>query len=94
MATLHLVRTSAYSDNLLALCIDVCQTDDSIIFVDDGCYNLTHSLIHDELIQQLNLYFIAAHGKARNMKNADLTAIELDALLSMSFSHNNVITWQ
>ncbi len=45
MSTLHLVRKSAFTTNDFAQCLSVLDHQDAIVLMDDGCYNLNHSLM-------------------------------------------------
>ena len=47
MATLHIVRQSAFTSNYFAQCIAVLGNNDVIAFIDDGCYNMQHNLINN-----------------------------------------------
>lgn len=95
MNTLHLVRTSAFADQQLALCQKVIQDNDTLILMDDGCYNVNH-IIFNQIAKQnkVNTLIVEQHAKARNISNSSANLIDLATLLALSFSHNNVITWQ
>lgn len=103
MAILHLVRTSAFNDQQLALCIEALNKNDGLILLDDGIYNLKHpSLVS---AQQLcnKLFFIDEHAKARgfdmniesNTKNiTPISPISMAKLVELIFDFKASITWQ
>lgn len=97
MAMLHIVRTSGFNNNALAQCLDTTLPQDSILLIDDGCYNLQHPLLLELLLQQTDIkcFYIGLHATARTQLNpADVFAeISLDDVNELIFTHNNSITW-
>jgi len=94
MSILHLMRTSAYQHDDLAQCLQVFNDQsDAIVLIDDGCYNLTHSLL--ATINHKTLFVINEHCAARaiNVSSAQ-AAISLAQLTELFFSYDSVITWQ
>jgi tRNA 2-thiouridine synthesizing protein B len=66
--------------------------------MDDGCYNLKHSLL-ESLINRvdglININVIAMHAKARALGLiAAVNAIEMSDVVELTFKHDKVITWQ
>ena len=66
--------------------------------MDDGCYNLQHTLL-DNLINRVNgsisINVIAKHAKARALQiKATVNAIAMSDVIDLTFKHNKVITWQ
>jgi tRNA 2-thiouridine synthesizing protein B len=66
--------------------------------MDDGCYNLKHSLL-ESLIKRvddlININIIAMHAKARALGLITaVNAIEMSDLVELTFKHDKVITWQ
>lgn len=102
MATLHIVRQSAFNSNDFFQCLQVICNDDVIVFIDDGCYNLTHNLINSiessTLFsnQSIQLKVIEQHAKARAIAiNEKVFAkITMSDLVSLTFKNDRVITWQ
>jgi len=98
MSTLHLVRQSAFATNDFAQCLSVLDHQDSIILMDDGCYNLKHALM-DSLIKRvdgtINIHVISSHAKARAIETiTTIDHIEMKDVVELTFNHNKVITWQ
>ena len=97
MSTLHLVRQSAFTNNDFAQCINVLGEDDAIVLMDDGCYNLKHALL-DTLLNSVattQLSVITSHARARALEiQESVNSIEMPALVALTFTHNQVITWQ
>jgi len=94
MSILHLVRTSAYQHDDLAQCLQLFNDQiDAIVLIDDGCYNLTHSLLAN--IEKKNIFAIYEHCDARAMiVSSNQEAISLAQLTKLFFSYDSVITWQ
>ncbi|MCJ8296296.1 MAG: sulfurtransferase complex subunit TusB [Colwellia sp.] len=98
MSTLHLVRQSAFASNDFAQCLSVLDHQDSVVLMDDGCYNLKHSLM-DSLIKRVdgsvNINVITSHAQARAIEIiAAVNAIEMSDVVELTFTHKKVITWQ
>ena len=102
MATLHIVRQSAFNTNDFCQCLQVLGNEDVIVFIDDGCYNLRHSLIEsidsDTLFsnKSIQLKVIAQHANARSIvvNEAVVAKITMDDLVLLTFENDRVITWQ
>ena len=98
MSTLHLVRQSAFASNDFAQCLSVLDHQDSVVLMDDGCYNLKHPLM-DSLIKRVdgsvNINVVVSHDQARAIEiiNA-VKAIEISDVVELTFTHKKVITWQ
>ncbi|KGJ87648.1 sulfurtransferase complex subunit TusB [Colwellia psychrerythraea] len=98
MSTLHLVRQSAFATNDFAQCLSVLDHQDSIVLMDDGCYNLKHSLM-DSLIKRvdgtININVISSHAQARAIETlTEINHIEMSDVVELTFNHKKVITWQ
>ena len=91
MSILHLVRTSAYQNDDLAQCLQVCAPTDSIILLDEGCYNLTHPLLSNI---SASILAVEEHCTARAVNCSAQQQITIKDLTPLFFSHNSVITWQ
>jgi len=96
MSTLHLVRQSAFATNDFAQCLNVVNQNDAIVLMDDGCYNVNHTLINN-LLKQVgdNINLVASHAKARAIEaNKMIKLIEMTDVVTLTFIHSKVITWQ
>lgn len=106
MSTLHLVRQSAFTSNDFQQCLSVLGEQDSIVLMDDGCYNLKHPLM-DSLVKQvnnvvssavnrkINISVILTHAQARAIETmAMVSYIGMADVVALTFNHNKVITWQ
>jgi tRNA 2-thiouridine synthesizing protein B len=98
MSMLHLVRTSAFKTDDFQQCLNVVQTTDTIVLLDDGCYNLTHDLWKEALnkIGLPSLYIVEAHAQARAIivdKNR-INTLSLDALITLICETTKSVTWQ
>ncbi len=101
MTTLHIVRQSAFNTTDFSQCLQVLCNEDVIVFIDDGCYNLTHPLLdniddHIDRSKNIQLNVIDQHAKARAITiNENLfTRITMNNLVSLTFESDRVITWQ
>jgi len=97
MATLHIVRQSAFNTDDFSQCLQVLGNNDVIVFIDDGCYNLQHNLIQSiDSNKNIQLNVIEQHAKARAIavNEEALTKITMNNLVSLTFENDRVITWQ
>jgi len=97
MATLHIVRQSAFNTNDFSQCLQVLGNEDVIVFIDDGCYNLQHNLINNiDDNKNIQLKVIEQHANARAIIiNEDVFAkTTMTDLVSLTFESDRVITWQ
>lgn len=98
MTTLHIVRQSAFSSNDLAQCISVLEPQDTIVLIDDGCYNLNHELMShliNKLDSAMQITVIGEHAKARAITPSNtIKSIEMTNVVELTFLHQKVITWQ
>ena len=98
MNTLHLVRQSAFSTNDFAQCLSVVDHQDTIVLMDDGCYNLKHSLM-DNLIKRIDdtiiICVVTSHAQARAVESIiAVSNIKMADVVELTFTHKKVITWQ
>ncbi|MFT6690292.1 MAG: tRNA 2-thiouridine synthesizing protein B [Colwellia sp.] len=97
MAMLHLIRNSGFNSNALTQCLDMILPQDSILLIDDGCYNFNHTLLLRTLTEQqdITLYFISQHAIARAQcpNNKLFIPITLTQVVALLFKHDNSITW-
>ena len=97
MPTLHIVRQSAFSSDDFAQCLQVLRNNDVIVFIDDGCYNVHHPLIHTiNRNTSIHLNVIEKHAQARGIgiDKALYTLINMNNLVQLTLTTNRVITWQ
>jgi tRNA 2-thiouridine synthesizing protein B len=96
MSTVHRERHSAIATNDFAHCFNVVNQNDAIVLMDDGCYNVNHTLINN-LLKQVgdNINLVASHAKARAIEaNKMIKLIEMTDVVTLTFIHSKVITWQ
>ncbi|MGB0938087.1 MAG: sulfurtransferase complex subunit TusB [Colwellia sp.] len=96
MSTLHIVRQSAFTSNSLKQCLQIALPGDSIVFIDDGCYCLTHPIYEQYILgASLTLNIINDHAKARGIElHKNIQAINMSDLVELTFKMDNAITWQ
>ncbi len=96
MSTLHMVRQSAFTSSSFKQCLQLALAGDCIVFIDDGCYCVTHPLF-EQLVQSgsLALYIINEQAKARGIPLHDkVEPIDMSDLVEITFKTDNAITWQ
>lgn len=95
MALLHLLRHSAFSTNEIENCLQNIKASDSIVLMDDACYNVNHQFFKILLKAcKKPVYVIDKHINARGLvipEGAQL--ISMKQLTQLVFEHNSVITW-
>jgi tRNA 2-thiouridine synthesizing protein B len=98
MSMLHLVRTSAFQTADFQECLNVVKTNDTIVLLDDGCYNLNHDLWQEALnkVALPALYIIEAHAQARavTVDKDKINTLSLDALMTLICETQKSVTWQ
>jgi tRNA 2-thiouridine synthesizing protein B len=98
MSMLHLIRTSAFQTNDFEQCLNVAQTGDTVVLLDDGCYNLSHKLWQQALtkISLSALYIIEAHAQARaiTINKEKINTLTLAALMTLICETEKSVTWQ
>ena len=96
MSTLHIVRSSGFNTNALTQCLSLVSNADSILLMDDGCYNINHPLLIELLGNrpEVSVSIIDNHAEARaQTANKLISTITLADMLELIFNHNNSITW-
>ena len=92
ISILHLVRKSAFETSDFKQCLTTLGEDDQLVLIDDGCYNLQHSLIHEV---NSDVMVIQSHAQARAIQpSTKVKFITMDDLIGLTFKYNSVITWQ
>jgi tRNA 2-thiouridine synthesizing protein B len=95
MTTLHLVRRSAFETNDFAQCLNTTTNKDCLILLDDGCYNLHHTLLKSApcavkaIKEQVLARGISVEQQANTVK-----LISMAALVELTFGYQKTITWQ
>tara|TARA_B110000091_G_scaffold177059_1_gene192183 strand:+ start:779 stop:1054 length:276 start_codon:yes stop_codon:yes gene_type:complete len=91
MTLLHLVRKSAFETSDFQQCIDTLAFGDQVVLLDDGCYNMRHTLMN----KLTEVMVIKLHADARAIRiKAGTLAISMEDLIELTFHHNSVVTWQ
>jgi len=98
MSMLHLVRTSAFQANDFEQCLQLVQKGDTIVLLDDGCYNLNHTLWQQALskVSLSALYIIEAHAQARAIAidKEKINSLSLTSLMTLICETEKSVTWQ
>lgn len=98
MTIIHLQRTSAFNSQDFEQCLLSIKPNDALVFIDDGCYNLTHNAFIEfqKLLPSVAVYHMQEHATARGIKqdNSQSTPISMAQLVELTFQYGSVITWQ
>ena len=97
MPTLHIVRQSAFTSDDFKQCLQVTRINDIIVFIDDGCYNLSHTLISTiDSKANISLNIIGKHAQARGIAIDETlyNTINMNDLVQLTLKTSRVITWQ
>ena len=71
------------------------NTNDVLVFIDDGSYASKHDSLSKYLNEKsLTAYFIDSHLEARGLKSESLTIISIDRLTQLIIANERVITWK
>lgn len=89
--TIHLVRTSAYTDNKLQLCLETLAVNDELFLLDDGVYNVNHALLNRI---DNSVYALDEHLSARAVNPGKIKIINYAELVQATVKSGKVITWQ
>ncbi|MDN3651460.1 sulfurtransferase complex subunit TusB [Thalassotalea ponticola] len=95
MAVLHIVRTSAFQDNKLNLCLGLLSNKDTLFLMDDGVYNVAHPKLLKRL-DEIDVLVIEEHLIARGIEaeQPSIALATLKDLVTLSDQADKVITWQ
>lgn len=94
MTTLHIVRQSAFVSDDFSQCINVLNYNDTVAFIDDGCYNMQHKLIKTiDINIQLQVLVKHAQSRALTINEDVFSKITMVNLVELTFSNDRVITW-
>lgn len=89
--TIHLIRTSAFADNKLQLCIDTLGVNDELFLLDDGTYNVNHALLTN---LSNPVYVLDEHLTSRAVSAGEFEVINYVDLVQATVKAGKVITWQ
>lgn len=101
MSKLHIIRASAFADSTLKNGIALLKSDDTVLLIDDGVYNLQHPILStlSNALTKHNLLVIGEHVQARGLQysssiKASITEITIDDIIDLTLSVKQSITWQ
>ncbi|REL26984.1 sulfurtransferase complex subunit TusB [Thalassotalea euphylliae] len=97
MASIHLIRNSAYSDANILTALSLLNADDLVVFIDDGVYNVSHPGIQQLLVNNIGIqvYVIEHHIQARGITApVNIEKITMANLVALTDQSTQVITWQ
>lgn len=94
---LHIIRQVSFASDLLQQCLALLKEGDAVLFIDDGCYNVTHPLMSNiiEIIGKNNVFIIDVHAQARSLSGFDnlFNSITYQQAIQLIFKQDNSITW-
>jgi len=93
LSTLHIIRTSPFATSDLSECLNILNSGDEILLVDDGCYGLSHDLLKS--LDPYSVYVIEQHLVARGLNAVEnIQTIDMKMMVELTLKHTNSITWQ
>lgn len=97
MSILHLVRSSQFQSTDFSQCLGLLASDDRLVLLDDGCYNLHHPLLvqaQEKLLPE-KIAVVTSHAQARAVVLPETTTgISMTELVHLTFISDSVVTWQ
>lgn len=98
MSILHIQRTSAFESNDFTQCVATILSDDALVFIDDGCYNINHPLFINlkEQNKRVKILHVQEHAQARGIEPlaSQSSPITMEQLVALTFTYDSSITWQ
>lgn len=97
MASIHLIRNSAYSDANVLTALSLLNANDLVVLIDDGVYNVSHPSIQQLLANNtsIEVYVIEHHIQARGIVTPyNIEQITMANLVALIDQSTQVITWQ
>jgi sulfur relay protein TusB/DsrH len=98
MKTLHIINTPQTIAGF-AITLSRCNPNDSMIFIQDGCYSLNGSAITSQLkTAQVTAYAIEDDLTARNVQfdvapDVNVNTINVDQFVDLTVQHHKTISW-
>lgn len=90
MNTLHILN-SPLSGTELAAQFALFGANDSVIFIQDGCYTLANS---SAIADKVNLYALEDDLKARNITCPDsVKVLDYPGFVDLTLAHHKTISW-
>lgn len=100
MAILHIVNKSAFTSNVAQSCLDHCNHQDSVIFIENGVFNaMTNSPLAETInsLQSSVKFFVLTEDlAARGLPNKILPGIQLidyKGFVALTIEHSPVQSW-
>jgi tRNA 2-thiouridine synthesizing protein B len=95
---LHTVNKSPFSSTLLKQCTERCETDDSILLLEDGVYGaLASHAYSQQLMKVKHCYAIKADILARGLQSEALLEhiqwISYDEFVALTIEHELLQSW-
>ncbi len=89
--TLHLIQRSPFSNSALQDCLNIIDSQDSILLMEDGVYGLQHKLLQQT---QLTTYALQEDITARGLYTKEcIKKIDYVEFVSLCSQHKHVISW-
>ena len=89
--TLHLIQRSPFSNSALQDCLNIIDSQDSILLMEDGVYGLQHKLLQQT---QLTTYALQEDITARGLHAKEcIKEIDYVEFVNLCSQHKHVISW-
>lgn len=89
---LHLIQRSPFSSSVLDDCLDIADSSDALLLMEDGVYGIQHS----DIPKDKDVYALQEDVEARGITiqaNSDIKLCNYDDFVSLTTQYNQVISW-
>lgn len=102
MSILHIVNKSAFSSNSVQTCLDHCNHQDAVIFIENGVFNAIASSPVMEIInllqaeKQVHFFVLIEDVTARGLLNKTLSNIQMvdyKGFVTLTVDHSPIQSW-
>ncbi|MBU7022790.1 MAG: sulfurtransferase complex subunit TusB [Theionarchaea archaeon] len=88
---LFIINKSPFTSRSLESCVNIAETNDVILFIEDGVYAVTSDQIHQAEQKGIKLYVLKADLEARGIQTA-LPVVDYEGFVDL-VEENTVVTW-
>ena len=94
---LHTVNKSPFQQNVLAQCLDRCDSNDGIILLEDGVYGVLQDNPQADQLSAVTCFAIEADMEARGLLEKSLIEkvqlIDFHRFVNLSCDYSLVLSW-
>jgi len=98
MSSLHLVNKGNQSSDALNLCRTALALNDSVLFIQDGCYNVLPGELEVliEAFPEVTFHVLEPDLRARgllNRRHPSVIMVDYNGFVELTEQHNPVLSW-